>query len=179
MAKNYSIPGLMDLQTPRADEDATLVHIPEEGLPLAKLRATGARNETTVLHGDGVWRVPPPSGNVSLGVYPRGEAISGARCVYFKTVGGTTYAFRASATDPEKAAVAFVVSAGPEGEDVEVWTSAPIPGLSGVAVSAPYYLGEVGEFDLAPPAGAVIIQPIGVGVLENRILGRIGTPTYL
>lgn len=59
---NYAIPGLMGLETPKADDDATHIALPEPGLDISKLATTGTRSPSTVLHGDGAWREPDGGG---------------------------------------------------------------------------------------------------------------------
>jgi hypothetical protein len=55
---NYAIPGLMGLETPKADDDAIHIALPEPGLDISKLATTGTRTPSTVLYGDAVWRSP-------------------------------------------------------------------------------------------------------------------------
>lgn len=119
----------------------------------------------------------PPA--LLLGTYPRGEAISGARAVYLAEGEGGPLAYAASAMDPAAAAVGFVVEAGPEGAEVAVWERGPLPGVSGIAPGAVYYLGAAGQFLTAPPSGAALIQRIGVGASETMLFGRIGDPVIL
>lgn len=109
----------------------------------------------------------------TIATVPRGEAISAARGVYLASDGGTIKAYLASASDASKAAVGFVKEAGSLGEEVEVWDSGLITGLSGIVASAPYFLGSAGQFVTAPPSGAVLVQRIGTGVSATSIAGRI------
>jgi hypothetical protein len=133
--------------------------------------------------GEATWRdlgeiaEGPP--RLRLGAYPRGESISGARAVYLAEVSGETRAFAASSTDPAKAAVGFVVEAGAEGAEVDVWESGPLPGVSGIAPGAVYWLGAAGQFVAAPPAGAAVVQRIGYGATTTQIFGRIGEPVTI
>jgi hypothetical protein len=119
----------------------------------------------------------PPA--LLLGTYPRGQAISGARAVYLAEGEGGPVVYAASSSDPGKSAVGFVVEAGAEGAEVAVWERGPLPGVSGIAPGAVYYLGASGQFVTAPPSGAAVVQRIGVGALETMLFGRIGDPVIL
>jgi hypothetical protein len=66
---NYAIPGIMRLDTPKADDDAIHIVAPSPGLDIAKLAATGVRSPETVLHGDAVWRpVDTGAGDTGAGL---------------------------------------------------------------------------------------------------------------
>lgn len=148
-----------------------------------ELRRTDAGRLEWRYAGEATWRdlgeiAEGPPG-LALGTYPRGEAISGARGVYLDEVGGETRVFAASSTDPARAAVGFVVEAGAEGAEVTVWSSGPIPGVSGVVPGAVYWLGAAGQFVTAPPTGAAVVQRLGYGATATQLFGRIGDPATI
>ena len=122
---------------------------------------------------------PPGPGAAPLATVPRGEAISGARCVYLADVDGEIKAFRASALDAAKWAQGFVVEAGAAGAVVDVWDERDIPGLSGIAIRGQYFLGANGEFATSIPVGAAIAQLVGIGSTSAIIKGRVHPPTFV
>jgi hypothetical protein len=110
---------------------------------------------------------------------PRGEAISGARCVYLAEQFGELRAFLASAMDATKWAQGFVIEAGPEGAEVDVWDVRSIPGLSGIVPRGRYFLGSAGEFSPVIPTGAIVAQLVGIGSTSAIIKARIYPPSIL
>lgn len=114
-----------------------------------------------------------------IATVPRGEAISGARCVYLAEQFGEVRAFLASAMDATKWAQGFVIEAGPEAALVDVWDVRSIPGLSGIVPRGNYFLGENGEFSPVIPSGATVAQLVGIGSGTTSIKARIHPPAFL
>lgn len=104
---------------------------------------------------------------------PAGEAISAARGVYLALDGATVKVYRASSSDPAKAAQGFITVAVDTGTEVTVYNAGPITGLSGITPGQPYYLGAAGQFVAAPPSGAALVQRLGAGAGSDRIAGLV------